>query len=446
MMQQVPVSEFAEKLVREALKRGFEEAAAIVSRQRSTMVKFANSEVSVVQRWDSLTVGLYLTKEGKILLTEIHPTGFEQASALIDRALAASPQVRPSFLYAPLPEPETFEPLSGLVDKAIIDAMNDPSSLAEAMLAGATGAERVAGALTLFHGQRGVATSKGARLEEEATGLEAYLRAFIGEASGQWAHGSRRLSKEAVERMARTAVQLAEMAKGRAADVEPGTYDVILSPMVVGNLMNLVGMMASGMAVLMGMSIFARAEPGSKVASEKFSIYDDPRNPELLGSTSFDDEGLPTRSKPIIEAGALRTLLHNSKTAAKFGAKSTGNAGLMFPHSWTLRVAPGDAKLEEMIAEVKRGLMITNNWYTRLQNYVEGIFSTIARDAAFYIENGEIKHPVARVRIADRLPKLLSNIELLGRDLYDISWWEVSPAVRAPYVLARNIGVSRPFV
>lgn len=445
-MERASVSEVAEKLVQEALKKGFEEAAAIVSRQESAMVKFANSEVSVVQRWSSLTVGLYLAKGGRILLTEIHPTSIDQVGALIDRALAASTQAKPSFIYAPLPEPEKVEPLPGLVDASIVQAMHDPAPLAEVMLSETAEAERVAGALTLFYGQRGIATSKGAKLEESSTGLEAYLRAFIGESSGQWAHGSRRLSKDALKQVAETALQLAEMARGKPADVEPGSYDVVLSPMVVGNLMNLVGMMASGMSVLMGMSIFARTEPGAKVASEKFSIYDDPRNPELLGSTSFDDEGLPTQSKPIIESGTLKTLLHNSKTAAKFNAKSTGNAGLLFPHAWTLRVASGDAKLEEMVAEVKRGFLITNNWYTRLQNYVEGIFSTIARDAALYIENGEVKHPVARVRIADRLPKLLSNVELVGRDLYDISWWEVSPAVRAPYLLARNIGISRPFV
>lgn len=445
-MEHLPASEAAEKLVQEALKRGFSEAAAIVLEQESTMVKFANSEVSVVQNWDSLSVALYLAKGDKILLTSIHPTSLEQVSTLVDRALAVAAKVRPSFIYAPLPEPEKVDPVPGLVDRAVIDAMHDPAPLADAMLSEVTSAERAAGALTLLYSERGVATSRGAKLEEASTSLEAYLRVFIGESSGQWAHGGRRLSKEAVEQVAKTAMQLAEMAKGRPAEVEPGTYDVLLSPMVVGNLVNLVGRMASGMSVLMGMSIFARVAPGAKVASDKLTLYDDPRNPELLGSASFDDEGQPTRSKPIIESGVLKTLLHNSKTAAKFNTKSTGNAGLLFPHPWALRVAAGDAKLEEMIAEVKRGLLITNNWYTRLQNYVEGIFSTIARDAALYVESGEVKCPVARVRIADKLPRLLNSIDLIGKDVYDISWWEVRPAVRAPYVLVRGIGISRPFV
>ena len=441
------VSDFAERLVNEALRKGFEEAAALVGRSKSVMVKMFNSEISVVQRWSSLVVSLYLAKEGRVLMTTIHPSGVEEAGVLIERAIKVAPQLRPSMLYAPLPEPARVEPLEGLVDRAVVSAMSDPAPLAEAMLAevNSLGVERAAGALTLSLSEKGLATSKGVRLDEEATGVEAYLRAFIGEASGQWSVGSRKLRAEDLKRVARFAAELASQAKEEAKQVEPGAYDVVLSPMVVGNLMNLVGMMASALAVMMGMSMFARAEPGSKVAAEKFTLVDDPRTPELLGSTAFDDEGLPTASKPIIEGGLLRTLLHNSKTAAKMGAKSTGNAGWLFPHTWTLTVKPGDATLDEMIQEVKRGVVITNNWYTRLQNYVEGIFSTIARDAAFYVENGEVKHPVTRIRIADRLPKLLSNIELLSKELYDISWWEVSPAVRAPYILARQINISRPF-
>ncbi|MCD6357751.1 MAG: TldD/PmbA family protein, partial [Thermoproteales archaeon] len=293
--------------------------------------------------------------------------------------------------------------------------------------------------------EKGLATSRGVELRESSTGVEGYLRAFVGESSGQWAVGSRRLERGALRLVARTAASLALKARGEPRDLKPGTYDLVLSPMVVGNLVDLVGMMSSALAVMMGFSIFARAKPGSKVASERFTLLDEPRNPELLGSTAFDDEGMPTRNKPIIEAGVLKTLLHNTKTAAKMGAASTGNAGWIEPHPWTLHIPAGDASLDEMISEVRRGLLVTNNWYTRLQNYVEGIFSTITRDAVIYIEDGELKHPVARVRIADRLPTLLSNIELVGKELHDISWWEVKPPVRAPYILVRSVHVSRPF-
>ncbi|RLF05258.1 MAG: TldD/PmbA family protein [Thermoprotei archaeon] len=446
-MREVEVSELAARMVREAVNRGFDEAAARVVELRSVMVKLANSEVSVVQRWSNLSISLYLAKEGRILTTTLSSSNIDRVGELVERCLSAASQLKPSPLYAPLPEPAPVEPLSGLVDKAVVENMADPAPLAEDLVGEAleAGAEKVAGTLTLSCFRKGLATSRGVELSESSTGVEGYLRAFIGESSGQWAVGGRRLDKTALRLVARTAADLALRARGEPRRLEPGTYDLVLSPMVVGNLMDLVGMMSSALAVMMGFSIFARVKPGSKVASERFTLLDEPRNPELLGSTAFDDEGMPTRNKPIIEEGVLKTLLHNTKTASKMGAASTGNAGWVRPHPWTLRIPAGDASLDEMISEVRRGLLITNNWYTRLQNYVEGIFSTIARDATIYIEYGELKHPVARVRIADKLPTLLSNIELIGRELYDISWWEVKPPVRAPYILVRSIHVSRPF-
>ena len=98
-----------------------------------------------------------------------------------------------------------------------------------------------------------------------------------------------------------------------------------------------------------------------------------------------------------------------------------------------------------MVAEARRGLLITNNWYTRLQNYVEGDFSTIARDAVFLIENGRIAKAVGRIRIADRLTNLLNSVDIVGRELYKIQWWEVEIPCKVPYVLARNIRTSKHF-
>jgi len=212
---------------------------------------------------------------------------------------------------------------------------------------------------------------------------------------------------------------------------------------VFGNLLNYVAFMSSAFYVLMGFSFLSKNKPGDQVASEVLTVYDDPRNRGLAGARSFDDEGIPTMSKPLVERGVLRTFLHNTKTAAKMKTKTTGNAGWVSPHAWNLRVKPGDYKLEEMIREVKRGVLITNNWYTRLQSYVEGIFSTIARDAAFLIENGEIVRPVEKFRIADTFPRLLKNIAALTREIYDIWWWEVDVPTRAPYVLAKEINISR---
>ena len=88
-----------------------------------------------------------------------------------------------------------------------------------------------------------------------------------------------------------------------------------------------------------------------------------------------------------------------------------------------------------MIKEVKKGILITNNWYTRFQNYRSGEYSTIPRDATFLIEKGQIKHPITGVRISDALPRQLRNITAIGIDRTWIEWWEVSTPVFTPSLL-----------
>jgi PmbA protein len=145
----------------------------------------------------------------------------------------------------------------------------------------------------------------------------------------------------------------------------------------------------------------------------------------------------------VIEGGVLRTLLHNTKTAKYMNTTTTANAGWINPVPWNIVVRPGSATLDEMVSEVRRGLFITNNWYTRLQNYVEGMFSTVARDAIFYIENGKIVKPVTKIRIADKLGNILKNVAIVGRELYNIQWWEVGIPMKTPYILVKSINISK---
>ncbi len=440
------VLELARKIVDKALKEGFTEVAVKVVDSKRSMVKIANSEPSVVQHWDTVEIGLYLVKDKRIIVAQLEPSGMEQLDKPVKELLKIASRVEESPFYAPLPRPEKEpKPLQGIVDQEIVKAMENPVELAERVVEAAhrEKVDRVAGMIDLAYRVKALATSMDIALSEESTSLQAYLRAFAGEdGSGQWALGSTKLNVEKLEEMASIAAKYAVDSRNRV-DIEPGVYDIILSPMVFANILNYVAMMSSAFMMFMGMSFFVNYKPGSKIASSKLTLLDDPLNTDLPGATGFDDEAIPTSTKPIIEEGLFKTILHNSKTAAKMNARSTGNAGWIMPNPWNLVVKPGDHSLDELVGEVKKGILVTNNWYTRLQNYVEGQFSTITRDALFLVENGRITKPINKIRIADKLPRLLSNIEALGREVYDIQWWEVRTPTRLPYVLVRQVHTSK---
>ena len=438
----------AEKVVGLARGEGFEDVALVVEPYESVMAKFANSRVTVTQSWSAMRVTLYLSRARRVYVTELTVASLAELEEHVRAASKLVDSLQESEIYAPLPEP-SGRPLQGLADGRVVRAFEQAAELADVIISAAEAeapGSRAAGMVELEHGYRVVVTSRGAALHEEYTSVEAYARVLTGEeASGHWAYTSTRLEERELEAVGRRAAEYALQARRRVA-VEPGAYPAILSPLVLGNLLNYVAWMASALSVLTGFSVFAKYGVGKRLGSDRVTVIDDPHDVELPGSTGFDDEGVATRRKPIIERGVVRTLLHNTKTAAAMKAESTGNAGLVSPVPWNVVVEPGDASEEELVAEVRRGLLVLNNWYTRFQNFVEGVFSTVTRDALLYIEGGEVKGSAARLRIADTIPNLLQGVELVGRSLYKIGWWEVRVPTKAPYVLVGRLRFTRPEV
>ncbi|MEM1542020.1 MAG: TldD/PmbA family protein [Ignisphaera sp.] len=443
---EIDVHDLSVELTEKALREGFDEAIAIVTKRSTVMTKLANSEISVIQRWNTLGIDLYLAKDRRIIILSLEPSRAEDIDKSIKDLLSIAPKILESQLYAPLPQLESIEPLN-VVDTLVIEAMDRIDDIAEQVIE-VSHRERidsVAGMIQLNYTERSLSSSKGASATERKTSTTTYVRAFSGQGSGQWCHTSTKLDLNNIREVALIASRFAVDSRNKR-EIEPDRYDIILSPMVFGNLLNYIVDMASAFSVMMGASIFMNRAIGDKVASENLTIHDVPRDIELPGATGFDDEAMKTFNKPVIEKGKLKTLLHNTKTATIMKARSTGNAGWIQPRPWSIAVKSGDATVDEMIANVHKGLVITNNWYTRLQNYVEGTFSTIARDAIFLIENNRVVGAVNKIRIADNLNNLLSNIDMIGRDLYSMQWWEIGTPVRAPYVLVRNIRTSKHFI
>ncbi len=434
------------KKASDKLKIKFDDVAIKMVLKDSVMVKIWNNQISVTQSWRTIESRIYLAKDKRILELSLSLERPEDIVKVCDEMSKYVGVMKESEIYAPLPEPTAYKPLKDLTDVKIRDYMDNPLPLVEGLIGSAldNGAQRVAGTLELSIERKALVTSKGFEGEEEGSEVMCYLRAFKGDVSGHWAYGSRRVNKESIEYVGRRAAEIATLSKGKVS-VEPGKYDVILSPLVVGNLLNDVAMMASGLYIMMGFSMFMKFKIGDVIASGMVSLYDVPRNIELARSTSFDDEGIETYDKPIIEGGKFTNILHNVKTSSKLGGKTTGNAGWITPLPWNIELKPGDYSEEELIREVRRGLLMTNNWYTRLQNYVEGQFSTVSKDAVFYIENGEIKGYTERIRIADTFVNLLRNVRAIGKTQYLIRWWEVRIPSKVPYLLATNVNITKPY-
>ena len=154
---------------------------------------------------------------------------------------------------------------------------------------------------------------------------------------------------------------------------------------------------------------------GQPVLAPHIDILEDPHQPKGKGSAPFDDEGVRTQSRRIVDAGVVQSYFLSSYSARKLGMKTTGHAGGSQNLCMTSRrTKPGDT-LDKMLAKLGRGLFVTELMGQGV-NYVTGDYSRGA--AGFWVEDGRIVHPVHEVTIAGHLRQMFKDIVAVGADTY----------------------------
>jgi PmbA protein len=345
--------------------------------------------------------------------------------------------------------PFKYSEIEGIYDKRLTESGTVLIDAAEAAINSAKneGAQRVSGVVVSGSWEHHVLTSAGAEGSGKGTGVEITVRAFAADdATGQGISIATNLNQFDPAGAGRSAGRIAKMAKAPTRG-KPGRYRVVFGPSIFADLINRVADSASAYAVDLGLSFF-KGKLGERVASDKFTLHDDGRLPNGPGSIPLDDEGYPCQHTPLIVKGKLENYLHTSYTAAKYRARLTGNAHFeagiagMVPAARNLIIEAGEEKIEDLFEEAQTGLYITNNWYTRFQNYQTGDFSTICRDGVFEIKNGKLGNPVNGLRVSDNMLRILQSIEALSRQREWIRWWEVPTPTLLPHTLVKDVGMT----
>jgi PmbA protein len=154
---------------------------------------------------------------------------------------------------------------------------------------------------------------------------------------------------------------------------------------------------------------------GTPVLPHHVDIHEEPHLPKGKGSAPFDDEGVRTRARTVVEAGVVQGYFLSSYSARKLGLRTTGHAGGSQNLSRaSRRTRPGD-DLDAMIARLGRGLFVTELMGQGV-NYVTGDYSRGA--AGFWVEGGRLAFPVHEVTIAGNLRHIFEAIVAVGADVY----------------------------
>jgi predicted Zn-dependent protease len=315
--------------------------------------------------------------------------------------------------YLPEPSGQTYLDVSGYYASTATLTTEDRGRAASLVLERSRAAKTVAaGYIDVTAGTRAVANSNGLFAFHAATGVASTLtvRTPDGTSSG-WAgdEGADWTTIES-ERIATDALAKCEAWRGKSA-LEAGTYEAVLEPTAVGMLMSRLMNAFDARSADEGRSFFSKRGGGTllgdKVFDERVTIRSNPafRNAE---TAPFTGAGESAGADTWVERGVLRNLAYSRFWAQR--QQVTPRPGMS-----NFVMDGGEASLTDLIASVKRGVLITRFWYIRPLNPRMLTLTGLTRDGTFLIENGRISRPVTNFRFNQSIPELLSSVEMLGR-------------------------------
>lgn len=217
--------------------------------------------------------------------------------------------------------------------------------------------------------------------------------------------------------LAEKIIQQAELAK-RSAKIFPGSYPVIFTPKAMPIIFQALKRGINGKMVQKKVSpLLSKLE--KPIVSSSINITDDATFPYGISSSPIDGEGMPSHPTPIIREGVLKNFIYDLQTAAILKTKSTANGvrgydSLPSPSTTNFLVDEGEMSLEEMIEDIKEGIIVDQTIGSGQGNVLMGEFS-VNLDLGYKIENGKIVGRVKDIMVSGNSYDLLNRIVGIGK-------------------------------
>lgn len=434
---------------------GIDECELVRTIRTVTTVRITDSAVAEVKQGTDDRYGIRIIHQNRI--ASVQSTGGSLKDS-VDSALDLSRHVRPVKFWNGLPQHAVrAAPIEGTYDRRLQDIhAGDAADMAQEMINSAVGGpvDAVTGSLNIVSEHFEIGNSHGLRHTDDATYIAGIINADSEQGtmpvSGMGHGNARTLSGFSPACVGADAKEMCAGSINQQA-VEPGRYAVIFEPYSVGELLSFVVAPNFNLKTYAeGRSCFS-GSMGRRVASGVLDMADDPRVPGGIGTRPVDDEGVRTQRRLLVEGGVMKGVFSNVFDACREGTESSGNATRQgepmgrssdpvpesAPHNLTIE--PGSMSPEEMVKDVRLGLLVGRLWYTYPVNPIRGDFSCTARSGIRIIRNGTVM-PAKPVRIIHNLHALLGSISGVGNDQRGVLQWASRPAT-APSVMADGVPV-----
>ncbi len=188
--------------------------------------------------------------------------------------------------------------------------------------------------------------------------------------------------------------------------LEPGRYDVILSPAAMAELLAFTLQIGFDAKATDENRTYLRGKMGQKMCGENITLRCDPADTRCPGAPFLDD-GQCAPTLPFIQNGVLKNLVYS-----RYWAKKQNKTPVAMPTN--ILMDGGAATREQMIASTARGLLVTRFWYIRYVDPMIPLFTGMTRDGVFLIEDGKVTRPVQNLRFNENSIDVLCRVEMLG--------------------------------
>lgn len=398
-----------------------EGAEVFVVETEDTPVSFEANRLKLLESRQSLGVGLRIIKEGRLGISSA--TSLEHPEALVEAALEVSQfgavarfELPP---LAPYPQVAVYDPtiesleVTEMVEmgQSLIDKVRafDSRVLCEAWVT------KMVARVHILNSRGGRA---GYRKSIFGLGLEGQLIQdtdilFVGE------NDSSCHPKAQLEMITRSVTRQLELGR-EIAPAPKGECPVLFTPHGVRSaFIAPLAMAFNGKLVLQGASPL-RGRQGEQIFDRGLELWDDATLPFGVGSRICDDEGVPSQRTPLIVRGVVGEFLYDLQTAALSGKRSTGNgsrspASLPSPAVSALIFGEGEASFEEMVAQIRDGLIVERLMGAGQGNILGGEFSGNVL-LGYRVERGQIVGRVKDTMVSGNVYEALKDGLVIGRE------------------------------
>jgi predicted Zn-dependent protease len=416
MLTREDALKICETVLAHAKTAGAEDVAITLENSVEAHARFADNRITTSGRAEDLTINATVWVErrrGSTIGNDASADALKRMADVAVQIARISPVHRE---YVPTPGPLEYQESRGFATATADVDLAARAKALQGVLETCREAKVVgAGFHTATASAIAAATANGNRryFRSSEAGLSITARTEDGTGSGYFAGDHFDLTRLDSGRIAERAVDKAVRSRG-AKMIEPGTYPVILEPQAVADLLGFLTNSLDARTADEGRSAFSikggQARVGEKLFNERINLYSDPMHAELPAIPATD-EGIPAQRLPLITNGVLENLQYSP-----FWARERKRSPTPGPVNYIFESSQAPASLDEMIKSMKRGLVVSRFWYVRLVDPRTIVLTGLTRDGLWWVENGQIRHPVRNLRFNQSVLGMLApwNVEAIG--------------------------------